>query len=71
MENTETILDTRQSYYDPKKLHINVTYVMNVGKRKVKIAGTVGVKQGDNLCLILFIILIQTVLTTLDKNAIL
>ena len=53
-----------------KKLHTNITYVMKVGKEEVEIEGKVGVKQGDNLGPILFIILIQAVSTTLDKNGI-
>ena len=44
-----------------KKLHTNVTYVMKVGEKEVEIEGKVGVKQGDNLDPILFIILIQAV----------
>ena len=41
-----------------KKLHNNVTYIMKVGGEEVEINGTVGVKQGDNLGPILFILLI-------------
>ena len=41
---------------------------MKVGEEQVKIKGTVSVKQGDNLGLILFILLIQAVSSTLDKK---
>ena len=42
---------------------------MKVGEQEeVKIKGTIDVKQGDNIGPILFIILIQAVLTTLDKK---
>ena len=41
---------------------------MKVGEEEVKIEGTVGVKQGDNLGPILFILLIQAVTSTLDKK---
>ena len=41
-----------------KKLHSNVTYIMKVGEEEVEIKGTVGVKQGDNIGLILFILFI-------------
>ena len=41
---------------------------MKVRKEEVEIKGEVGVKQGDNLGPILFIILIQAVSTTLDKK---
>ena len=51
-----------------KKLHSNVTYIMKVGEEEVEIKGTVGVKQGDNLGPILFILLIQAVSSTLDKK---
>ena len=51
-----------------EKLHNNVTYIFQCGEEKVKIEGTVGVKQGDNLGPILFIYLIQAVATTLDKK---
>ena len=51
-----------------KKLHNNVYYIINVGKEKQKIIGTVGVKQGDNLGPILFIILVQAVSQTLDTH---
>ena len=39
-----------------EKLHNNVTYIMKVGEEEVKINGTVGVKQDDNLRSILFIL---------------
>ena len=51
-----------------EKMHTNVTYIMKVEEEEVKINGSVGVKQGDNLGLILFILLIQTVVSTLDKK---
>ena len=51
-----------------KKLHTNITYIMKVGDEEVEIEGTVGVKQGDNLGPILFILLIQAVASTLDKK---
>ena len=41
---------------------------MKVGEEEVEIEGTVGVKQGDNLGPILFIILIQAVSTALNKK---
>mmetsp|Transcript_15345 Transcript_15345/g.17248 ORF Transcript_15345/g.17248 Transcript_15345/m.17248 type:complete len:118 (+) Transcript_15345:209-562(+) len=41
---------------------------MKVGEEEVEIKGTVGVKQGDNLGPILFILLIQAVASTLDKK---
>ena len=41
---------------------------MKEGEEEVEIKVTVGVKQGDNLPSILFIILIQAVSTTLDKK---
>ena len=41
---------------------------MKVGEKEVEINGTVGVKQGDNLGPILFILLIQAVASTLDKK---
>ena len=41
---------------------------MKVGEEEVKIEGTVGVKQDDNLGPILFILLIQAVASTLDKK---
>ena len=41
---------------------------MKVGEEEVEIEGTVGVKQGDNLGPILFILLIQAVASTLDKK---
>ena len=41
---------------------------MKVGEEEVEINGTVGVKQGDNLGPILFILLIQAVSSTLDKK---
>ena len=51
-----------------KKLHTNVTYIMKVGEEGVEINGTVGVKQGDNIDPILFILLIQAVSSTIDKK---
>ena len=51
-----------------KKLHTNVTYIMKVGKEEVKINGSVGVKQGDNISLILLILLIKAAPSTLDKK---
>ena len=51
-----------------KKLHTNITYIMKVGEEEVEIEGTVGVKQGDNLGPILFILLVQAVASTLDKK---
>ena len=41
---------------------------MKVGEEEVEINETVGVKQGDNLGPILFILLIQDVTSTLDKG---
>ena len=68
MEDTKTVLNTRQFHYHPKKLHTNIKYIMKVGEEEVEINGTVGVKQGDNLGPILFILLIQAVASTLDKK---
>ena len=51
-----------------KKLHTNVMYIMKVGEEEVEVKGTVGLKQGYNLGLILFILLIQAVASTLDKK---
>jgi Reverse transcriptase (RNA-dependent DNA polymerase) len=51
-----------------KKLHNNVQYIMQIGKKTTKVVSTCGVKQGDNLGPILFIYLIQAVSTTLDKK---
>ena len=63
-ENAEIIQDTRQSYYMVlRKLNTNIIYVMKVGKEEVKIEGTVGAKQGINLGLILFVILIIAIST--------
>ena len=41
---------------------------MKVGEEEIEINGTVGVKQGDNLGPILFILLVQAVAPTLDKK---
>ena len=41
---------------------------MKVGEEEIEINGTVGVKQGDNLGPILFILLVQAVASTLDKK---
>ena len=41
---------------------------MKVGEEEVEIKRTVGFKQGDNLGPILFILLIQAVVSTLDKK---
>ena len=41
---------------------------MKVGEEEVEIKGAVGVKQGDNLGPILFILLIQAVASTLDTK---
>ena len=41
-----------------KKLHNNTTYIMKAREKEVKIKGIFGVKQGDNLGPILFILLI-------------
>ena len=41
---------------------------MKVGEEEVEIEGKIGVKQGDNLGPILFIILIQALSTKLDKK---
>ena len=43
-------------------------HIMKVGEEEVEINGTVGVKQGNNLGPILFILLIQAVASTLDKK---
>ena len=59
LEETITVL---------KKFHINVKYLLRVGKEKVEIEAAVGVIQGNNLGPILFIYLIQAVATMLDKE---
>ena len=41
---------------------------MKVGEEEVKINGSVGVKQGDNIGLILLILLIQAVPSSLDMK---
>ena len=41
---------------------------MKVGEEEVEINGTMGVKQGDDLGPIIFILLIQEVASTLDKK---
>ena len=51
-----------------KKLHTNVKYLLHIGEKKVEIEATIGVIQGNNLGLILFIYLIQAVATTVDKE---
>ena len=51
-----------------KKLHTDVTYLFGAGPDKVKIKSGRGVKQGDNLGPILFIILMDAVARTLDKH---
>ena len=50
------------------KLHTNVEYIIKIGKENEFIPATVGVKQGDNLGPILFIIFINAVITTIDDN---
>ena len=50
------------------KLYTHVHYLITVGKEKQKIIGTAGVKQGDNLGPILFIILVEAVSQTLDSH---
>ena len=51
-----------------QKLHTNVTYQMKIGEKKTEIQSTVGVKQGDNLGPILFIILtMNAVAASLNK----
>ena len=51
-----------------KKLHTNITYQFKVGKILTKIEGNVGVKQGDNLGPILFIIMVNAVAKSLKKK---
>jgi hypothetical protein len=51
-----------------EKLHTNVSYQLNIGDHKTMIPSTVGVKQGDNLGPILFIILMNAVAETLNKK---
>ena len=51
-----------------KKLHVNVTYQLKVGKKMEEIESTVGVKQGDNLGPILFIYLMNAVSEALNKK---
>ena len=51
-----------------KKLHTNVKYLLHIGEKKVEIEAMIGVIQGNNLGLILFIYLIQAVVTTLDTE---
>lgn len=51
-----------------KKLHKDVTYQMKVGSETTKIKTTVGVKQGDNLGPILFIVLVNAVAASLNKK---
>ena len=51
-----------------KKLHVDITYHFTAGKDKIKIKSDGGVKQGDNLGPILFIILMDAVAKTLDNH---
>jgi hypothetical protein len=51
-----------------QKLYTNVTYHVNVAGKKKLFESTCGDKQGDNLGPILFIFMIQMVLTKLDKK---
>ena len=53
-----------------KKFHINVKYLLRIGKEKVEIEAAVGVIQGNNLGRTnpIQIYLIQAVATMLDKE---
>jgi hypothetical protein len=51
-----------------QKLYMNVTYHMNIAGKKKSFKSTCGVKQGNNLSLILFIFMIQAVSMMLDKK---
>ena len=69
MENSEAVWNTRQPHHHPKETtHCCYVYYES-GEEEVETEGTVGgIKQGDSVGPILFILLIQAVASTLDKK---
>ena len=53
-----------------KKLYHNITITSKIGKAKIQLPSTVGVKQGDNLAPILFLFIIQAAMETLEPELI-
>lgn len=51
-----------------KKLYNSTTIFLNIDKVKASFKATRGVKQGDNLAPILFVIFLNAVTETLEKN---
>ena len=62
------IWNTQKTIEVLKKLHTNVTYQFKMGKKLTKIKGKIGLKQGDNLGPILFIMMVIAVAETLNKK---
>ena len=69
MINTSEIRSTNRSHHSLKKSYSNTTVFLNIKGVKLEFRATYGVKQGNNLAPILFVIFLNAVIETLEKKS--